>query len=350
MKSMATAFNRVLAGDFTFVIAGPLGDNFGNTNVISINSWASLRSVFYFFYLPYFILAKKYNTKETVLFSNDPYLSVTLIFWRKVLRFRYKVFSDWHQLFEDWRDNFIAKNSDYLVSTTKKIKDSIVRASGINSHKVLVSYGGVDVEMFKHTSETIKDLRKRLGFPLDGTLVGYVGFYKTMGMEKGVGTMTAALTYISDKNIKMIFVGAMDDKEIEANQTIAASLGGSDRAIFLKAVKAHEVPAFEQAMDMLVIPYPDKPHFREYGFPMKVYEYMFSKKPIVYSNLPIIDEMLFDCAISSIPDNPKDLANKITYLYENPEAGRKLADKAFLKVLGCTWDKRAENIVKFVKL
>src|SRR3989344_5027751 len=74
---------------YKYPSARPVGDNFGNTNVISINSWASLRSVFYFFYLPYFILAKKYNTKETVLFSNDPYLSVTLIFWRKVLRFRF---------------------------------------------------------------------------------------------------------------------------------------------------------------------------------------------------------------------------------------------------------------------
>ena len=350
MKSMAWAFKAILGENFTFIIAGPVPSEFVGMNVKSINSPERWRSIFYLFYLPFFIFKQKYNNKDSVLFSNDPYLLSVLIFWRKVLRFRYKVFSDWHQLFEDWRDNFVAKNSDYLVSTTKKIKDSIVRVSGINSDKVLVSYGGVDVEIFKHTPELINDLRKRLGFPLDGTLVGYVGFYKTMGMDKGVGTMIKALTYIQDKNLKMIFVGAIDEKEIEENQTIAESLGVSDRTIFLRAVKAHEVPAFEQAMDMLVIPYPDKPHFREYGFPMKVYEYMFSKKPIVYSNLPIIDEMLFDCAISSIPDNPKDLANKIIFLSENPEAGKKLADKAFEKVLSCTWEKRAENIVKFVKL
>lgn len=348
MKSMALAFGKVARDQFTFVIAGPLTDNFGDTQVISINSLERFRSFFYFFYLPYFIVSKKYNTADTIFFSNDPNLSTILIFWRKILRFRYKVFSDWHQLFEDWRDNFVAKNSDYLVSTTKKIKDSLVKKTGIQENKMIVSYGGVDLEIFKHTDEHIIDLRKRLGLPISETLIGYVGFYKTMGMSKGVDTMIDALKYISDKNIKMVFVGAMNTQEAEENQAIADGLGVGDRTLFLLAVKAHEVPAYEQAMDMLVIPYPDKPHFREYGFPMKVYEYMFSKKPIIYSNLPIIDEMLFDCGLRFVPDDSKDLANKIIYLYENPEVGKKLVDRAFQKVMGCTWEKRAENIIRFV--
>lgn len=349
MKSMALAFNKVLGKNFTFVIAGPVPKEFDGMNAQSINAPERRRLFFYFFYLPFFVLKKNYNTKETVFFSNDPYISSILIFWRKIFRFRYKIFSDWHQLFEDWRDKFVAVNSDYLVSTTKKIKDSVVRVSGINPSKMIVSYGGVDLDIFKHTNEPIKDLRLRLGLPEQGFLVGYVGFYKTMGMEKGVSTMIKSLPYISDKNIKMVFVGAINKDEAKENQDIAESLGVGDRTTFLVAVKATEVPAYEQVMDMLVIPYPDKPHFREYGFPMKVYEYMYSKKPIIYSNLPIIDEMLFDCGIPFVPDDPKDLAQKIELLAKEPQTAKKITDRAFEKVLGCTWEKRAENIINFAK-
>jgi glycosyltransferase involved in cell wall biosynthesis len=346
MESMAWAFNAVLKKDFTFVVAGPVPEKFNSMQAIGIPAPERLRSLFYFLYLPFFILRQKYNTKESVFFSNDPYLSSILIFWRKILRFKYKIFSDWHQLFEDWRDSYVALHSDYLVSTTKKIRNILLQKTGAMESRAIVSYGGVDLNVFKHTPEPIGELRKRLGLPEEGTLVGYVGFYKTMGMGKGVDTMIKALSFVADTNIKMVFVGAIDNKEIEENKKIAESFGVADRTFFLLAVKAHEVPAYEQAVDMLVIPYPDQPHFRKYGFPMKVYEYMYSKKPIVYSNLEIIDEMLFDCGASVIPDDPHDLAEKIMYLHKEKEVAKQLADKAFDKVLGCTWEKRAENIVR----
>ncbi len=348
MKSMAIAFGKVMGKDFTFVIAGPLADDFKGTQVQSIKSRESFRAVFYFFYLPFFIIKNKYYNKEIVFFSPDPYLSSFLILWRKVFRFKYKIFSDWHQLFEDWRDKFVATNSDYLVSTTKKIKDTLVKKTGVSPAKVLVSYGGVDVEMFKHSDQSQLELRTRLSLP-GGFLVGYVGFYKTMGMSKGVPTMIKALTYIPNENIKMVFVGALGDEEVKENQAIADSLGVGDKTLFLKWVKSTEVPAYEQAMDMLVIPYPDKPHFREYGFPMKVYEYMISQKPIIYSNLPIIDEMLYDCGVSFKPDDSKDLAEKIVDLYNKPEVIKNLSAKAFQKVQGFTWEKRAQNIINFIK-
>ena len=348
MKSMAIAFGKVLGKDFTFVTAGPIRDDFKGAQVISINSKERFRAVFYFIYLPFFVIHKKYNNKNTVFFSPDPYLSVTLIFYRKIFRFKYKVFSDWHMLFGDWRDKYIAVNSNYLVSTTKKIKDILVKKTGVSPDKVLVSYGGVDVEIFKNTGESVSELRHRLSLP-DGFLVGYVGFYKTMGMDKGVPTMIKSLTDIPDKNIKMVFVGGIDNKEIDEYKKIAKDLGVLDRTIFLLAVKTNQVPAYEQAMDMLVIPYPDQPHFREYGFPMKIYEYMFSGKPIIYSNLPIIDEMLFDCGVSFIPDDPKDLAKKIIDLNKDPQKINNLSESAFQKVQGFTWEKRAENIVNFAK-
>ena len=79
----------------------------------------------------------------------------------------------------------------------------------------------------------------------------------------------------------------------------------------MKAVKILKKWFFyEQASDALVIPYPDKPHFRLYGFPMKVYEYMASQRPIIYSKLELVEEVLSDCGYGFTPDDPIDLAEK----------------------------------------
>ena len=44
---------------------------------------------------------------------------------------------------------------------------------------------------------------------------------------------------------------------------------------------------------------------------MKVYEYMASQRPIVYSKLELAEEVLSDCGYGFAPDDPKDLAEKI---------------------------------------
>ena len=100
-----------------------------------------------------------------------------------------------------------------------------------------------------------------------------------------------------------------------------------------------EVNLYEQASDVLVIPYPDKPHFRLYGFPMKVYEYIVARVPIIYSKLELTEEVLSDCGYGFVPDDPKDLAEKIkqAILKKDSDGKTKIA---YEKVRNYTWQKR----------
>ena len=345
VKSMALAFTKILGQNFSLFISGSIPNELESINTVSINAPKKFRSVFYFFWLPFFISQKNHNNKETIFFSNDSYLLPILIFWKKLFNFKYIVCSDWHQLFGDWRDKYISKNSDFLISTSENLKKLIIKLSDVSGDKILVSYGGVDLNKFENITEPKESLRKKLNLPQSDFLVGYVGFYKTMGMGKGIDIMLSALSLISDKTVKMVFVGGRDG-EVEEYRCLAETLGVSDRSIFIPAVPVDSVPAFESAMDILVIPYPNKPHFRDFGFPMKVYEYMASGRPIIYSKLPIMDEVLSDCAISFDPDDPNDLALKISDVFKNPEnnSGQKTLDK----VKNFTWQARAERILRFI--
>jgi len=90
-------------------------------------------------------------------------------------------------------------------------------------------------------------------------------------------------------------------------------------------------------------------HYRFFMSPLKMFEYMASRRPIVATDLPSIREVLSESsAVLVPPGNTEKLKEAIKYLIDNPEAGKKLADNAFQKVQEYTWDKRAEKIVDFI--
>ncbi len=365
VREMARSFTKQsLAGDFELVIANETGEELNAISRRSLNLLIGRgRSVYYFFWLPFYIRKYSLNSNSVVFFSNDPNLLIILILWKKFLRLKYHIISDWHMIFEDKRSEFIAKNSNALIATTEHLKNLISERLSINSDKMLVAYGGVDMSHFRDLKKDKTVIRKNLGLPENDFLVGYVGFYKTMGMSKGLDIMIEALNnikriqkqnIITYSKIKMVFVGGREN-EIAEYESLAEEKDVREQCIFIPTISSPEIPSYEKAMDVLVIPYPDKQHFRDYGFPMKAYEYMASGVPIIYSNLPIIEEVLGDCAISFKVDDSGDLADKILNIMKgnsrqtNDNFASDQANKAFVKVENCSWDKRAEKILGFAQ-
>ena len=349
--NLAEKFNNLLGKDYSIVVASKSSEQFKDTAVINLRlkTWETVflnfwyPYVFYFFWLPFFIFKIKSNS-DAVFFSNESHLLSYLIRFRKIFKFKYKICSDWHMLYNNWRDGYIALNSDFLITTSAKLKNLLIKKTKINPKKILVAYGGVDIDNYRCVDKN--EARKTLNLPADKNIIGYVGLFKTMGMEKGINTMIESLKNLNENEI-MIFIGGKDE-EIKEYKKIAKENGVLERCIFEGRKDFKEVVLYEQASDVLVIPYPDKPHFRLYGFPMKVYEYMASQRPIVYSKLELVEEILSDCGYGFIPDGPKDLAEKIKEAIGAKDADEKVKI-AYEKVKNYTWQKKAENIVAFIK-
>ena len=142
----------------------------------------------------------------------------------------------------------------------------------------------------------------------------------------------------------MVFVGGKED-EIRFYSEKAHGRSVFEQCIFLPFQTFQNVVSYERAMDALVVPYPDAPHFRNYGFPMKIYEYMASKVPVVYTKLDLLEEVVGDCAYGIAPDSPRELAQAILKIQNYPEEAQKKTAKAFEKVKKCTWAERARNIL-----
>lgn len=346
-QKMAEAFQILLGPDFTFVVRNEAPHVLSHLNTVSVYAPWRFRSLSYFLRLPFLIFKHGWNNGEAFFFSADPYLLLGLIFWRRTLRLKYRVVSDWHQLFDDWKDIYIAEGSDFLVSTSGRLKGLLISQCGISPEKIIVAYGGVDTSLFKDKAKMAKrDYRLKLGLPDQGLLIGYIGTFKALGLDKGITTMIESLAFL-DRDITMVFVGGTPAL-IAEYKLMAKNEGVAERAIFLLKQPYEKMVEYEMAMDILTIPYPNKPHFRDYGFPMKVWEYMAAGRPILYSNLDIIGEILRDRATSFVPGDPQSLAESVKIVRQGWGREEERAEQNIVAVEAYAWGSRADKIIKFL--
>lgn len=345
VRNLAYSFQKVVGDGFTFVGIDMKAEDLPGLRVVSVNPpFFIKKTIVFFFWLPWFYIQKIQPTitrgEPAIFFSNDFNLLTLLIFWKKLLRLSYVVAADWHLLTNTWKDAFVARNADYSFTTSLKLENTIKKMAP--NARVTTVYGGVDLAPFEKRGEIAK-VRTELGLPPDTFLVGYVGLFKTMGMEKGISTMIEALPVFPSSHA-MVFVGGKD-AEIDFYKEKAEIAHVLHRCIFVPLQNFETVVKYEQAMDVLVIPYPDKPHFRDYGFPMKIYEYMASGVAIVYTKLELLEEIVADCAYGIVPDSPHALKAALIDIYENREDARAKSAVAKEKVKGLTWDAKAMNIL-----
>lgn len=232
-----------------------------------------------------------------------------------------------------------------IIALTSFIKKKLI-AVGISEDKILISPSAVDLSKFNNPSNDfeIKGLLKK------DFVFGYIGTLKTMGMEKGVADSLRALALLPP-NYKFLVVGG-EKPDVEYYKTMSLELGVSDKVIFVGQVPHSDISKYATKCYVFVAPYPENEHYRFYMSPLKIFEYMASKKPIIATNLPSIKEVLIDGenALLVHPNSPRVLADAIIKLKEDPEYGKKIANKAYSDVLQkYTWEVRAEKIISFIK-
>lgn len=232
-----------------------------------------------------------------------------------------------------------------IIALTSFIKKRLMD-DGVSKERILVSPSGVDLDKFNNLLDhfEIKGLSK------NDFVFGYIGTLRTMGMEKGVADSLKALKYLPP-NYKFLVVGG-EKSDIDYYKIMSSELSVSDRVIFIGQVLNSDISKYAAKCDCFVSPFPENKHYSFYMSPLKIFEYMASKKPIIATDLPSIRESLTNNvnALMIPPDNPQALANAIIKLKRDPEYGRKIANKAYLDVSEkYTWTVRAKKIISFIK-
>lgn len=236
----------------------------------------------------------------------------------------------------------VSRQMDRLVVITHRLKE-LYAVAGVPVRRVLVAPDGVDLERFELPMNRT-EARQQLGLSEEGRVVCYTGH---LFEWKGVYVLVDAALHLPD--ILFLIVGGM----VEDRERLQAYIARQSvkNVHLIDHVPPTEVPALLFAADVLVLPNSAREAIsREYTSPLKMFEYMASRTPIVATDLPAVREVLRDGenAVLVEPDNPESLAQGIQRVLEMPDRGQRLAAQAYHDVTALTWERRAANILAFV--
>ncbi len=231
-----------------------------------------------------------------------------------------------------------------VVTTNQWKGDELVKKFGIPQKKVLVVPNAVDISMFD-IQETQKQAREKLGLSQDKKIALYTGHLYSW---KGVDTLIDAALLLSAEWEVIIVGGTGHDRKVYEEMIEKKNLHN----VRLVGLKPHEeIPLWQRAADVLILPNTAKEDISKYyTSPVKLFEYMASRVPIVTSDIPSIryvvgdDDVLFFEA-----DNFQSLAQAIVRIGSNLEESQKRVDSAYTKVQGFSWEKRANTILAFLR-
>lgn len=232
-----------------------------------------------------------------------------------------------------------------LAVLTSGIRD-FYTARGFSKERILIAPDAVDPAVFEvNTSRT--EVRARWRIPQDAYVVGYVGTLKAMGIEKGIGTVIDALRDTPAGIIACVFGG--EKEHIAEYQRRAEAAGVSEKIRFFGQVEHSLVPHIMPAFDCAVVPILDHEVYRLYTSPLKVFEYMAARLPMIVSDLPSLRDVLTEeTAVFVPPADGHALAEAILDFQKNPD--RALSMSARAKVIvdeRYTWRARAHSIIEF---
>lgn len=200
-----------------------------------------------------------------------------------------------------------------------------------------VSLEDFDIKMDKDEARNI------LGLDKSKKYIVYTGH---LFKWKGVDTLAESARLLP-KDFEVLFIGGMDPDLARCKSLY----GNIPNVRFLGHQPHTAIPTWQKAADVLVLPNTAKEAISKfYTSPMKLFEYMASKRPIVATNIPSLTEIISDKeAVIVEPDDAKDLARGLIEATQNGSKTSSLSDSAFARVTKHTWHSRAQRIIDFIK-
>jgi len=245
----------------------------------------------------------------------------------------------------------VAKDENFLglVTINDNLKNEYAKR-GVPEEKIVILEDGVDLDLF-NIDDNKEIWRKELNLPLDKKLVVYVGgLYK----EKGIEQILLTAQKLQNKDIVFALVGGKKE-QIDQWKKYCAEKNISN-IIFTGFAFQVDVPKYLKAADVLLMPYDTKMNYKVMDInstsPLKLFEFMGSKRPVVSTAIPVIKKVVNhnESAMLAEANNVDQLAEYVQELMQNPEKSRQLSNRAYELVKQYEWKARCQTIIdRFVK-
>lgn len=239
-----------------------------------------------------------------------------------------------------YRQFFTNKNLIGFVTISPHLADNYIK-HGLRSEKVLVAHSGVDMRNFiPYQPQALA--RQKLSLSQNEKIIVYSGHLQEY---KGIPTLIETARIMP--GFKFILVGGWEHdvnkiKEYCQNQNV-------HNVSVVGHVPQSELASYLYAADVLIFPTSKYWVLSETTSPLKLFEYMVTKRPIVASALSNVKTVLRDRenALLAEPDEPLSFKKAIVDLFDNSTLMNTIAENAFQEVQNFTWEKRADRVLQF---
>jgi glycosyltransferase involved in cell wall biosynthesis len=227
------------------------------------------------------------------------------------------------------REEQVWRRADGYVTITKGLADELTRRFGARERLAVVPDG------------------VRLPACDPGPLprepvVGYAGHLYAW---KGVDVLLQAIARVPEAR-GLIIGGHEQESDLTRVRALAAELKIADRVTFTGHVQPGDVAGRLSEARVLALPNPASAISTRFTSPLKLFEYMAARRPIVATDLPAIREVLRDNEHALLVEagNADAMAAAIRRLLEDHGLAERLARAAYDAAPQYTWARRAERL------
>jgi len=301
------------------------------------------------FYFPFY--ARK-NNVDVVLVDGgslwSPFFVVLKLFGIPlILDVRDIPIDNEHRILKDISLHLSRYLMDGLTTISPELSEILNKKYHLQDKKIGIWSSAVSTQMFLEYQQT-NALPKK---DADLFVLIYHGTYApTRGIEnlvRSIGELTDPL-----KNTIKLFLIGMPPHKTKDLTVLCEQLKITKQVEILPLVDNNKIPLYIQASDVGVIPLPPDKEWWRVSVPLKSLEYLALGKPIIATSIPF-HQKIFDmgeCGVLIDSNEPKDIADAITYLYhhkdkldEMGQKGKGIIEKYY------TWELKAMEVECFLK-
>lgn len=244
-----------------------------------------------------------------------------------------------------WAFKQLLKSSNLraIVAVSDALKKDILKLfPEIDPEQIFVAHDGADLidNLSSHEDDaTLRGRKKALN-------IGYAG---SLTPGKGIELINRVAKLRPEYDFHIVGGSKKQIQRIETNDR-------QSNVYFYGHCEHADVPSYLKAFDICVAPYQHRALIKtghntsRWISPMKIFEYMAVKKPMICSKLQVIEEIVqhnHNALLVHASDEQK-WAESIDYLAENPDVSEQLTQNAYQSLKDhYTWDKRVEAIFDF---
>ena len=242
-----------------------------------------------------------------------------------------------------WLEPKYLKHSSKIIVTCEEFKEVLLQKYSFLHEKDIIVYLNVpNIEEFSNYKIDGNVLQKDNSF--------FILYFGVLGERRGVFTCFEALRLLITRydNIKLLLIGPVDRFIKNQFHEYLHDPQIGKHVIYIPWIDIKLLPSYVNISDICVSPLLKNDH-HETTIANKIFQYMLLEKSLVVSDCKpqqkIVEEE--ECGLVFKSGDPKELAEKITQLYENPALskrmglnGKRAVEKKY------NWDKANQTVLR----